>query len=102
MPWPAGKPEKDPGTLKAIEMIMTNAFFHDWLWWLLLAAAIAAASVPSLFRPLRKIRSTLSASLWLLAITLMWVHHGTAAALAGMLGSFCTGILVFLLVLFYS
>ncbi|MBM3162668.1 MAG: hypothetical protein FJZ79_04990 [Chlorobi bacterium] len=101
-PLPERGPEKGRDTGQAIDMIMPYVFLYEISWWLLLGAAIVAAAVPSLLRPFRKVTSILAAALWASATSLMWLHHGAATALAGALVSLCTGIVVFVVTIFFS
>ena len=77
-------------------------FFGDFAWWLMLAAILAMAALPSLIRPFRKATLLTALLFWGAILAAMWIRFDATAALAGFLISAAAGILTFLLALFFS
>ncbi|MBM3423775.1 MAG: hypothetical protein FJY09_11120 [Chlorobi bacterium] len=77
-------------------------FFGDFTWWLMLAAILAMAALPSLIRPFRKTTLLTALLFWSTILAAMWITFDATAALAGFLISAAAGILSFLLAVFFS
>jgi hypothetical protein len=77
-------------------------FLHEPGWWLLLAASMTAASIPSAARSLRTTAIIAILSLWAVLIISTGLLHGFWALLTCSAASFAWGILMFLLSLLFT
>lgn len=81
---------------------ITMNFFGDLAWWMLLAASLVMATLPSIIRPFKAVPLFITLLLWIGILETMWLRFDTVAALTGFLFSLAAGLLAFLLAVFFS
>jgi len=72
------------------------------LWWMLFAAATATALMPALLRSISSVSATALLLCWSAAVISGFIRYGFRSALLFGVSSFLLGLLLFLLVLFFS
>lgn len=78
------------------------SLFSNTTWWITMAVAMAAASLPALLKSLRRLPMLLIFALWLAALIFMAVNAGIFTALASGGFSLLWGFLLMLASLLFS